>query len=152
MFQQCHLVELQPQPVLCIRTRTPQSQLPGVLGESYKKIAEYLAALGELPAGAPYVAYFNMDMDDLDIEIGFPVSKALPAAGTVKPGEIAAGKYGATTFTGPYQEMSAAYEAMTLWMQVHKYEPTGIVYEIYLNDPAQVIPQELQTQILFPLK
>lgn len=152
MTHYCELIELQPQPTLCIRARTSVSQLPGTLGGGYKKIYEYLVNTGELPGGAPYVAYFNMEMDDLDIEAGYPVSKTITGNGMIKPGEIPAGRYGTTSFVGPYQEMSSAYEALTQWMQANKYEPSGTVYEIYLNDPAKVQPHELHTKILFPLR
>ena len=152
MTHHSELLELQPQPTLNIRTRTPVSRLPNALGEAYKSIYEHLASIGELPFGAPYVAYYNMDMEDLDIEIGCPVARPLPARDTIKQGEIPGGRYGATTFTGPYHELSGAYEALTQWVQANKFDTTGTVYEIYLNDPGQVQPHELQTQLLFQLK
>jgi hypothetical protein len=37
----------------------------------------YLKELDEYLAYVPYVAYHNMDMQNLDIEIGFPVAKEL---------------------------------------------------------------------------
>lgn len=152
MTHHCELLELQLQPTLSIRTRTPAAQLPAALGGAYQHIFEHIAAQGEVPAGAPFVAYYNMDMDNLDVEIGCPVSKSLPADGAAQMSEIPAGRYAATLFTGPYQEMSAAYDALTQWVQANKYEPTGVVYEIYLNEPGQVPDQDLQTQILFQLK
>ena len=42
------------------------------------EIAQYLAEQSEQPAGAPFVAYYNMDMQNLDVEIGFPVTACLP--------------------------------------------------------------------------
>ncbi len=152
MTHHCDLLELQSQPTLSIRTHTGASQLPATLGVAYKQIFEYLGKQGEMPAGAPFVAYYNMDMENLDLEIGCPVSKGLPGEGAVQMSEIPAGRYATTLFTGPYQEMSGAYDALTQWVQANKYEPTGIVYEIYLNEPGQVPDQDLQTQILFPLK
>jgi effector-binding domain-containing protein len=32
------------------------------------------------------------------------------------------------------------------------YQASGVSYEIYLNDPTCTPPQELRTQILFPLR
>ena len=51
---QCEIKEQDAQPVLSIRARTPIDGLPQLLGESYGKIAGYLAELGEEPAGAPF--------------------------------------------------------------------------------------------------
>jgi effector-binding domain-containing protein len=152
MTHHCELLKLQPQPALSIRARTSVTELPGTLGGAFKTVFDTITENGELPFGAPFVVYYNMDMDDLDIEAGYPVARPLPAKDFVKASEIPAGRYGSTTFTGPYQELSGAYQALTQWMQVNKYEPTGIVYEMYLNDPGAVLPQDLQTQILFPLK
>jgi len=152
MTYQCELLELQPQPTLIIRTRTPVQDLPRVLGEAYKTILDYLSEIGKMPHGAPFVAYYNMDMENLDIEVGFPVGRPLSGQETVLPGEIPGGKYAAATYTGPYHQISSAYEALTAWVQQHNYEVSGIAYEIYLNDPSNVPPDELQTQILFPLK
>jgi hypothetical protein len=57
-------------PVLSMRTRTPVSNLPSVLGEAYDLVAKYITEQGGEFAFAPFVAYYNMDMNDLDVEIG----------------------------------------------------------------------------------
>ena len=152
MSYPCEAVEQPTQPVLSIRTRTPVQNLPQVLGKSYQNIIELLGELGESPAGAPFVAYYNMDMQDLDMEIGFPVSKKLQSKGEIHSSEIPGGKYATCLYTGPYPEMPPAYEALNAWIQEHGYEPTGVVYEHYLNSPQEVPPQELKTLIAFPLK
>lgn len=54
-----------------------------------------------------------MDMADLDVEIGFPVSKKLPGNGEIKASWIPGGKMGTCFYTGPYGEMRLAYEALT---------------------------------------
>ena len=48
--------------------------------------------------------------------------------------------------------VSPAYEALSAWIEENGYEPTGVAYEFYLNDPGEVPPEELMTQISFPLK
>jgi effector-binding domain-containing protein len=145
-------VEQPAQPVLSIRTRTTVQNLPHVLGKSFQDIVQLLTELGEFPAGAPFVAYYNMDMQDLDIEIGFPVSRELQGKGEIHSSEIPGGKYATCLYTGPYPEMPPAYEALNAWIQANGYEPTGLVYEHYLNSPQEVSPQELKTLIMFPLK
>ncbi len=71
MLYKCEIYEQVAQPTLTIRTHTPVAKLPQVLGESYGAIGQYLGRLGETPGGAPFVAYYNMNMEDLDIEVGF---------------------------------------------------------------------------------
>lgn len=147
----CELVEKQAQPVLSIRTRSAVGNLPQVLGSGYGSIMKYLSEVGENPAGAPFIAYYNMDMEDLDIEIGYPVSKVLPGKDEVKPGEVPAGKYAECIYTGPYSKCEPAYNALMKWIEENGYKATGICYEFYLNDPADTPENELKTQISFQL-
>lgn len=149
---QCEIREQVAQPTLSIRTRTPIGELPRLLGESYGKIAEYLAQLGEEPVGAPFAAYYNMDMQDLDVEIGFPVARSLDGDGDIRTSQVPGGKLGYALHTGRYGDIAPAYDALTQFVQEQGYEPTGISYEFYLNDPEETQQEKLQTQIIFPLK
>ena len=103
------------------------------------------------PAGPPFTAYFNMDMDDLDVEIGFPVPVSLPGKGDIQASEVPEGKAATCLYTGPYSDIGQGYEALTAWINEHGYQPTGVAYEFYLNDPNITPPPELMTQIVFPL-
>jgi effector-binding domain-containing protein len=152
MAQQCELKERAKQPTLMIRTTTSMQDLSNVLGKAYGAIVQYLGSLGVAPAGPPLAVYYNMDMENLDIGIGFPVAKALPGEGKIQAGEIPAGKYASCLYTGPYDEIGDAYDALTAWVEENDYEATGLAYEFYLNDPNETPPEALQTQILFPLK
>jgi effector-binding domain-containing protein len=152
MSYHCEAVEKEAQPTLSIRTRTPVEGLPSVLGQGYGAIMQYLGELGEYPAGMPFVAYYNMDMQDLDIELGFPVSHPIPGRDTLQSSQIPAGHYATCLYTGPYEDMVPAYEALTAWIQEHGYEPAGVAYEFYLNGPDDTPPEGLQTQIMFLLK
>lgn len=151
MATNCEARQQAAQPVLSIRTRTPVDALPQVLGQAYGKVMQQLGALGEQPCGYPFVIYYNMDMQDLDIEIGFPVSGPLPVQGEVQAGLIPAGKVATCLYTGPYPEMAAAYEELNAWMKSNELTPTGVVYEFYQNSPMDTPPAELKTQIVFPL-
>jgi effector-binding domain-containing protein len=140
------------QPVLSIRTKSAVQGLPQVLGVSLGAIAQYLGSLGENPAGAPFVAYYNMDMQNLDIEIGFPVSHPLAGQGNIQSTQIFGGKVATCLHVGPYSDIRPAYDALTQFIKEKGAEVTGVAYEFYLNDPQTVPPSELQTQIYFPLK
>jgi effector-binding domain-containing protein len=151
MTYHCETIDRPAQPVLSIRARTSVQDLPQALGKAYGAIMQYLGELGVPPAGAPFVAYFNMDMQDLDIEIGIPVMQPLSGRGEVQASAIPAGKSATILHTGPYPEVEAAYKALSAWVTENRYTTTGVSYEFYLNDPEQTPQQELQTQILFPL-
>lgn len=149
---QCEIKKQDAQPTLSIRARTPIDGLPKLLGESYSKIVGYLAELDEEPAGAPFAAYFNMDMQDLDVEIGFPVSRLLTGKGDIQASEVPGGKLGVAMHTGRYGDIAPAYDVLTQFVKEQGHEPTGVSYEFYLNDPEETPQEQLLTQIVFPLK
>jgi len=145
-------IEMLPQTALSIHTRTSVDQLPEVLDRVCGTVFQHLNELGEQPTGPAYVAYYNMDMQDLDIEAGFPVARALPVKGEVQVSALPGGKAATCIHTGPYDQLPSAYNALLAWMQEQGLEATGTVYEFYLNDPSQTMLEELKTQILYPLK
>jgi effector-binding domain-containing protein len=152
MTYKCELVDQTAQPTLSIRTTTSIKELPQELGKAYGAIGQYMGELGEQPAGAPYAAYFTFTMESMDIEIGFPVGGSLPGKGEIQSGDIPAGKIAQTIYTGPYNKIEPAYNALTAFVEQQGYEATGVAYEFYLNDPGEVAPEELLTQIVFRLK
>ncbi len=146
------LNEQEAQPVLSIRTRTPMENLPQTIGEAYGKIMQYMTELGVQPADAPFTAYYNMDMEDLDVEMGFPVNSQLQGKGDIVFREIPAGKYASCMYTGPYSQMEQPYNEMFKWIEDNDYQPTGICYEYYYNAPGEVPESELLTRIVMPVK
>lgn len=62
------------------------------------------------------------------------------------------GKVGTCLYVGPFSNCKPAHEALTQFIKDKGHEATGVAYEFYQNDPATVKPDELQTQIYFPLE
>lgn len=139
------------QPTLSIRVRTSMEKLSSVIDECYAKIGAYLGELSELPADMPFVAYHNMDMSDLDVEIGFPVSKPLPPKEDMQAGCIPAGKRILAVHRGPYSEVESTYNDMMAWIPEHGFAPVGLCYEHYFND-LSVPESELLTMVVMPLQ
>ncbi len=152
MSYQVELKDQPAQPVLSVRTRSSVEQLPQLFGKVYGEIMQYLGGLREQPAGPPFAAYYNLDMQNLDIEVGFPVSKRLPGKGEIQAGEIPAGKSASYLYVGPYADCGPAYEAMHKFIAEKGYAPTGVSYEYFMNDPSATPHEEPQTLIVLPLK
>lgn len=144
--------DLKQQNTLSIRRRTSVELLPTVVGDTYMKIVGYMSELGLTPSEAPFTAYYNMDMNDLDVEMGFPVDKEYPAKEDIFAGEIPEGKYITCMYKGPYAEMTKPYDAMAKWLKDNHFEAVGISYEIYYNSPLEVSESELLTKIMMPIK
>jgi effector-binding domain-containing protein len=152
MSYQCTILEHPEQATLAIRTRTAAQDLPQAIGEAYGRICAYLQAAGVQSAGAPYVGYFNCDMQDLDVEMGIPVAESLPGQGEIISSSLPAGAYASCVHTGAYQAIEPAYAILMQWMQEQGLEGTGIAYEIYWDDPAETPEAELRTLVLLQLR
>jgi len=152
MSVKCEKVQKPERHALVVRTRTAVDNLPQTIGSSYQKIGALMGEYGEQPADIPYVAYYNMNMQDLDVEIGFIFDKPLEGRGDVKPVIYPAGAVATCMHKGSYDSMGPTYEALTAWIKEQGLEPTGVVFEYYLNDPAEVAPEEVLTRIEMVLK
>lgn len=141
-----------PQPALAIRTRTPVTAIGEVMGQAFGKVYQYMLEIGAKPGECAFAAYYNMDMNDLDVDIGFVLAEPAPGRGEIHAMDIPGGQQVSCMYKGPYDQMEVAYTAMTEWMAANGYTPTGHAYEFYYNDPSQVPPSELQTKIMFPVK
>ena len=146
-------IEVKSRPetnTMCIRTHTPVEKLKDVLGQSFGAIVQHIMSHGGQIIDGAYVAYFNMDMSNLDIEIGFPVAVPITSTGEIQLGKLNAGKFVTCVYTGPYEEMEPVYAALTQYMNEQGLKPTGTAYEFYLNGP-ETPPAALQTRIEFPI-
>jgi len=147
----CEITDQPERPTLSVRTRAAVQDLPQLFDRIYGALMRYMGEMGAQPAGEPFAAYYNMDMQNLDIEIGFPVSKPLPDRGEIKCSVLLAGKYASTVHIGPYDAVGPAYEALTQYVKASGCEPTGVAYEFYFSGP-ETPPEEIRTQIVLPLK
>jgi effector-binding domain-containing protein len=146
------MVETAAQPVIYQKHVTSVDQLPLVIGKAYESVFGYLYERGEQPADMPFIAYYNMDMAALEVEIGVPVSRVFEETPDIHSGEIPAGKKVISMYQGPYSGMTAIYDAMNQWMAERSIEPTGVVYEFYYNSPEEVPESELLTKVVFLVK
>lgn len=147
----CELVELPTRPTLAVRTRAAVERLPQVLGPAWGAVMACAAKAGAAPVDAPYVAYHNMDMRDLDLEIGFVFERPLAGEGDVLAGAIPAGKAVQGVHVGPYAQLGATYGAMRGWMGERGLQHAGPAREFYLDDPQTTPPAELRTLVVLPV-
>lgn len=151
MSYPCETIIRPAQPALSIRTRAAADELPKIIGGVYAQILAYVSEQDQAVPSEAFVGYYNLDMQDLDLEIGFTVTQALPGREQIQASEIPAGEYAACLYTGPYEAMEPAYNALQEHIARSGRQASGVAYEFYLNGPDQVPPEQYQTRILFPL-
>ena len=64
---------------------------------------------------------------------------------------LPAGSVAVARHVGPYEEMGLAEHALYAWAEEHGFEPNGPIREVYRNEPAQVAPEALETDVLLPV-
>ncbi len=134
---------------MVIRGKCSVEELPALLGSSYGKLMTYMSQKGSIPAGAPYVAYFNQDMTNLEVEIGIPTAIYMSDADGMIMSGIPEGNFVSGLYTGAYSGLEEAYGQMAAYVAEHKLVIQGAAYESYLNDPVNTSEEDLLTEILF---
>jgi hypothetical protein len=79
MGYQFEVTDEMEKPMLSIRTRTSVANLPQALGRAYGAVMQYLGEIGETTEGPAFAEYYNLDMEDLDVEMGFLYRSRLTA-------------------------------------------------------------------------
>ncbi len=130
-----------------IRTRVPIQELPTVIPQLIGEVAAWLGKQEIAPSGAPFIRYHVIDMAArLDIEIGWPVAKAMTGDGRVAAGVLPAGRYASLVYTG-VQNGIKANAALLDWgakqglkwdnWQAEAGDAFGSRYESVLTDPKE---------------
>lgn len=137
---------------LTVRTNLPS--IGNAVAQAFVTVAGAIAAAGEVPSGPPFIVYHQVidEHTDGDIEICIPV----PPGSTAPPGDVVwkqlpGGVVASTTHRGPYAEIRLAYDTVIGWIEDHGHTVTGPPREVYLNDPQLVTPDDLLTEVQFPV-
>ena len=146
-------IELFEQPVkhtLSVRTTIPFHCFPATAQEVYCSILEHLGRRNNYPAGEPFVCYHNTDLENLDVEMGFPVSELVSGYDNIHSNLIPAQKTVSGLFLGAYEQTDLLLFEMLNWITEHGYNQQGKIYHYYLNNEDRD-PNELLTRIVIPI-
>jgi effector-binding domain-containing protein len=156
------IVELAPQPTVAVRQLQPMSDLDlgALFGEHLPEIADTLANLGGMSAGAPYGRYHEWGEDQADVEIGIPVvapvANLRPLAecrpGEMGSSELPGGRVAVTVHLGTYDKLESTYRRLHDWIHEQGHEEGPGPWESYIDDPEEVDdPSKLRTEVVWPL-
>ena len=151
IISKVNLIEQQEHHVLSIRTNINFNDFANIAKESYKKIQDYTERNNLLLAGGSYVCYHNSDLENLDVELGFPVARSVDGKDDIIGHTIPVQKGVSGIFLGAYEDTDPLMYSIIQWINKHGYELQGDIYNYYLNDEDRS-PSELLTQIVVPIK
>ena len=118
----------------------------------YGRLQAYLGKNKGESIGMPMAIWHNFDEKNMVFEAAFPVAKEMPAGDGVQSRTMPATKVLAVSHIGPYEALEKSTEEIMAYMQKQGYEINGYEFDVYVNDPASVKPEELETRIHFPIK
>ena len=114
----------------------------GLIGPNTKFLSIYHANLVQIPENPPRIdAAITANID-------YSPSKEIVL------GEVGGGKYARYIYTGPYDKLGQAWHDLLDEVMKNKDYTTADKpsFEIYLNKPGQVKPEELVTEIYLPVE
>jgi effector-binding domain-containing protein len=131
------------QPVLVIETVVNLQNLRRAVEENSAKIAEFLKKSGGCLTDVPFVAYHNGDLNNLEVEICFPVNRHVSGGGEVNFSVIPEGDVVFCMLSGDHLERKAIYDEMMEWIKEQGYEYDGLTCEYFYtqcgNDNDKVL-------------
>lgn len=145
------IVNRPAQSALSIRKRVMPFAITHSIGECAMAVFQYAAQMGYAPAGALFVAYHGFNGPEMDIEVGFPFDASVEGRDNVQASKIPGGKVAVYRHLGPYQKLPEVRAALERWLQANGYAASGAAYDFYLNDPQTTPPEQLETEIFYPL-
>ena len=146
------VVQLDPRPFIGVRRELPVTELATFFAEALPKVFAWLEAKGIQPASMPSAMWLSMDMETgvADCHAGCFVSEAIEGEDDITPGSSVGGECLTVTHRGPYTTVGKSW--MSLYGKAKELgkEP-GPGWEIYANDPHEVAPEDIETQIHLPI-
>jgi effector-binding domain-containing protein len=132
--------ELAPVPIISVRERLPQAELPGFFAHAYADLYAHLGRHGVPPRGEPFTVYHAFGPDNVDAEACLPVPTEIATTERIAYRLLPAMTVVETIHVGPYEELGQAYQALEAWMTDNGYDSAGPVRERYLTEPGRGTP------------
>lgn len=147
------LKELLPQKIMYQTLETDAEHLADDLREVFGDLHAYLVS-----QKAPFIgtrdaifktALFNEQK--IVIDCAFGVHTFVPETNRFKARLDEGGLMAATVHQGSYDKLAGAYAAVMKWMDENGYGYTALKRNRYINNPNEVPPQNLLTEIYWPV-
>lgn len=148
--------EMEPATLAFVSMKGPYTQI----SEAFGKLYGWIGQKGYVPSGPPSGMYFNMPgqvpNDQLAWELRSPIAGDVAPSGPDQQGlgikRVAATQAATTMHKGPYEKVGEIYQALAGWIAQNGYEVAGPPEEVYLTNPAETRPEDLLTEIRFPIR
>ena len=146
---------VEPQLVVGMRKRGTYAQIRPMTA----KIRAFVESSGAQVAGPPMFVCHETPKEvvkanlqhNADVEVVIPVSAQIDGDDEIACYELPGGPMAKITHQGPYERSATAYKKLFAWIAENHKKVAGPTREVYLNDPRNVPPEELLTEIYAPV-
>jgi effector-binding domain-containing protein len=151
------IIEVPPQQVLGIKRTGNYLLIPELLMKVYGVIVEKKIPIAGMPTfvcheTSPDAVKEANEKGTALVEVAWPVSGTVNGSGEIRVYELPGGKMVRTVHRGPYETCESTYLGLFSWIEEHHLRIAGPIREIYPNDPREIKPEEIITEILVPIQ
>jgi len=150
------LVEVPDQLVLAIRKRGNYRIVPELLASLFEFVFKKQVAI----AGMPMLLLHETSKEEAeqadrtgtaDVEVAVPVNGHVRPVGEIISYTLPGGTMARIVHLGPYEKAEESYDRLFIWLAERDLVMKGPIREVYYNDPREVRPEEIKTEILVPV-
>jgi AraC family transcriptional regulator len=151
------IIDVTAQTVLGIR-RTGHYRM---IAELLPEIAIYATVRGIPITGPPIFVMHENNVEDAmkadqegtaDVEVAFPVPEGTVPGPGMEVYTLPGGRMARTFHRGPYEACEPTYLRLFSWLEERGLAIAAPMREVYHNDPREVPPEEILTEILVPVE
>jgi AraC family transcriptional regulator len=126
------------------------------MGLVLEKLMKWVSEENVKVIGAPFSLYYTdpsmVEPDEMVYDMGIPIANDVEGNNDIKIKEIPKHTVISSIHKGKYTTLTETYMGIWQYIEENKYVPNGVPKEIYLNNPQEVSPEELLTEVQFPIK
>lgn len=139
--------------MLSIRAPKTVEELSSAVADRMGRVLACLGEAGARAAGPPFTRYHGMTGDEVDVEVGLPVSEPVDGDDDVEAGRLPGGEVIATVHRGPYEGLTEAGKALDRWLEENGREARGPNWELYRVNAGTVDdPSRFETDVVKPIR
>ncbi len=121
------------------------------IDEALPLIEAYLASHDVLTSSAPLTYFHNMDLEKLDVEVGYHIAQELPDDGDITCQCCPSRKVVMAIDMGPYEKQDPTLMDLFGYIETQKLTMQGPICYYYLNEPNRP-ESEYLTQMMIPVQ
>lgn len=131
-----------------IRETVAMADIRDFFDRSFATLGAVLGEQGVTPTGAAYGLYHGQPADTIDVEVGFPVARAVKDDRGVRSSTLPAGRVARLVHEGSFDGLSDSWQRLVGWLIAEGEQPGPIYWEVYLTEPSpDMDPAELRTEL-----